>query len=112
MVKTSFNDGWKYAHLGKEDWKEVELPHDAMISEPRNYESAGGTNTGRFEGHDYEYVKTFTVPEEYREKVLTFEFEGVYRNAEVYLNGQKAHYRAYGYTNFYVPANEYLNFGG
>ena len=83
-----------------------------MISEPRTYESAGGTNTGWFEGHDYEYVKTFTVNDEYKDKELIFEFEGVYRNAEVYINGKKALYRAYGYTNFYVCANEFLNFGG
>ncbi|MCH5162040.1 MAG: DUF4982 domain-containing protein [Clostridiales bacterium] len=111
MIKLDFNEGWKWRRLNEGDWKEVMLPHDAMIGEPRNYESAGGTNTGRFEGHDYEYIKTFTPPEEYKDKVLTFEFEGVYRNAEVYINGQKALYRAYGYTNFYVPANEFLKFG-
>ncbi|MCH5159014.1 MAG: DUF4982 domain-containing protein [Clostridiales bacterium] len=111
MIKLDFNDNWKYRRLNEGEWKEVTLPHDAMITEPRNYDSAGGTNTGRFEGHDYEYVKTFTVPEEYKDKVLTFEFEGVYRNAEVYINGVKALYRAYGYTNFYVVANEYVKFG-
>jgi len=112
MIKLNFNDNWKWRRLGEGEWQEVTLPHDAMIGEPRNYESAGGTNTGRFEGHDYEYVKIFTIPAEYRDKDLTFEFEGVYRNAEVYLNGKKACYRAYGYTNFYVPANEFLNFDG
>lgn len=40
-----------------------------------------------------------------------FEFEGVYRNAEVYLNGKRAGFRPYGYTNFYVEANEFLHFG-
>ncbi|MCH5351317.1 MAG: DUF4982 domain-containing protein [Clostridiales bacterium] len=111
MQKIDFNDNWKYRRLNEGEWKGVTLPHDAMITEPRNYDSAGGTNTGRFEGHDYEYVKMFNVPEEYKDKVLTFEFEGVYRNAEVYINGVKALYRAYGYTNFYVNANEYVKFG-
>ena len=36
---------------------------------------------------------------------------GVYRNAEVYLNGKRAGFRPYGYTNFYVEANEFLHFG-
>ena len=111
MQKIAFNDNWKWRRLGEGEWKETTLPHDAMIGEPRNYDSAGGTNTGWFEGHDYEYVKTFFVPAEYAEKDVTFEFEGVYRNAEVYLNGRKALYRAYGYTNFYVPANEFLRCG-
>ena len=111
MIKVAFNDGWKWRRLGEGEWTSVTLPHDAMIGEPRTYDSAGGTNTGRFEGHDYEYVKTFAVPEEYKDKILTLEFEGVYRNAEVYINGQKACYRAYGYTNFYVVTNEYLKYG-
>ena len=111
MIKINFNDNWKWRRLNEGEWKQVTVPHDAMIGEPRNYESAGGTNTGRFEGHDYEYVKTFTVPKEYEGKLLTFEFEGVYRNAEVYINGVKACYRAYGYTNFYVSVNEFLKSG-
>ncbi len=113
MLKIDFNDNWRFRRLNSGgEFKKVTLPHDAMISEPRTYESAGGTNTGWFEGHDYEYVKTFTVNDEYKDKELILEFEGVYRNAEVYINGKKALYRAYGYTNFYVRANEFLNFGG
>ncbi len=39
------------------------------------------------------------------------EFEGVYHNAEVWLNGQKAAFRPYGYTNFYVDCAPYLHAG-
>ena len=35
MIKIDFNNGWKYAHLGADYFKEVTLPHDAMFSEPR-----------------------------------------------------------------------------
>lgn len=83
-----------------------------MISEKRTIDSAGGINTGWFEGFDYIYEKEFLVPEEYRGQHITFEFEGVYRNAEVYLNGKRAGYRPYGYTNFYIEASEYLRYGG
>lgn len=113
MVKLDFNNAWKYRHLGAENepFIAVTLPHDAAISEKRSQNSNGGTNTGWFEEYDYEYVKTFDVPENYKDKVITFEFEGVYHNAEVYINGVKAAERHYGYTNFYVPANEFLKFG-
>ena len=113
MVKLDFNNAWKYRHLGAENepFITVTLPHDAAISEKRSQNSNGGTNTGWFEEYDYEYVKTFDVPENYKDKVITFEFEGVYHNAEVYINGVKAAERHYGYTNFYVPANEFLKFG-
>ena len=112
MKKIDFNDGWTYCRIGEETTKKiVTIPHDAMISEKRTQDSAGGINTGWFEGYDYIYEKEFEVPEEYAEKEISFEFEGVYHNAEVYLNGKKAAYRPYGYTNFYVDAKEYLNFG-
>ena len=63
-------------------------------------ESLGGINIGWFEGFDYVYEKEFSVPQEYEDFRLVFEFEGVYRNAEVYLNGKRAGFRPYGYTNF------------
>ena len=112
MKKIDFNSGWTYCRAGEESTKqEVTIPHDAMLSEKRTQDSAGGINTGWFEGHDYIYEKEFEVPKEYVEKEISFEFEGVYHNAEVYLNGKKAAYRPYGYTNFYVNAGQYLEFG-
>ena len=80
--------------------KPVTLPHDAMLAEPRTALSAGGTNTGWYEGYDYEYQRTLTVPENELADTHILEFEGVYHNAEVWLNGQKAAFRPYGYTNF------------
>lgn len=111
MIKFDFNSNWKYRHLGvTEAFTEITLPHDAMINERRTHDSDGGVNTGWFEGYDYEYVKTFDVPQSYLNKIITFEFEGVYHNAEVYINGKKAAERHYGYTNFYVEANKFLKF--
>ena len=75
-------------------------PHDAMLDEKRTQESLGGINIGWFEGFDYVYEKEFSVPQEYEDFRLVFEFEGVYRNAEVYLNGKRAGFCPYGYTNF------------
>ena len=111
MLKLNFNDNWNWRKIGEEEWKQTTLPHDALIFENRKEGVASGVNLGWYECHDYEYSKTFTVPAEYADKELTFEFEGVYRNAEVYINREKACFRPYGYTNFYVPANEYLKFG-
>ena len=110
MKKICFNDNWAYRHLDEGEWKNVTLPHDAMISEKRVAGSDGGTNTGWYEAYDYEYIKKFTLPEEYSDKIVTLEFEGVYRKAEVYLNGEKVAYRPYGYTNFYVQLDD-LKYG-
>lgn len=112
MKPTPLLTGWTCRHLGDTaPGKPVTLPHDAMLAEPRTALSAGGTNTGWYEGYDYEYRRTLTVPENEMADTHILEFEGVYHNAEVWLNGQKAAFRPYGYTNFYVDCAPYLHAG-
>lgn len=112
MKPTPLLTGWTCRHLGDTaPGKTVTLPHDAMLAEPRTALSAGGTNTGWYEGYDYEYRRTLTVPENALADTRILEFEGVYHNAEVWLNGQKAAFRPYGYTNFYVDCAPYLHAG-
>ena len=112
MKATSLLTGWTCRHLGDTaPGKPVTLPHDAMLAEPRTALSAGGTNTGWYEGYDYEYRRTLTVPENELADTHILEVEGVYHNAEVWLNGQKAAFRPYGYTNFYVDCAPYLHAG-
>ncbi len=111
MIKMNFCENWDWRKIGEETWKNTDLPHDALIFENRKEGMPCGVNLGWYECYDYEYAKTFVLPEEYANKQLTLEFEGVYRNAEIYINGTLACKRPYGYTNFYVPANEYLHFG-
>lgn len=112
MKKIDFNQAWTFCRVGEETVKrEVMIPHDAMISEKRTEDSAGGINTGWFEGYDYIYEKEFEIPDEYEKQEISFEFEGVYHNAEVYLNGEKAACRPYGYSNFYIDADPYLKCG-
>lgn len=112
MKAASLLTGWTCRHLGDTaPGKTVTLPHDAMLAETRTALSAGGTNTGWYEGYDYEYRRTLTVPENALADTHILEFEGVYHNAEVWLNGQKAAFRPYGYTNFYVDCAPYLHAG-
>ena len=112
MKATPLLTGWTCRHLDDTaPGKPVTLPHDAMLAEPRTPLSAGGTNTGWYEGHDYEYQRTLAVPESELGDTHILEFEGVYHNAEVWLNGQKAAFRPYGYTNFYVDCAPYLHAG-
>jgi len=112
MEKLNFNRDWIFYKDGQEETaKPIDLPHDAMISEPRDPACRNGMNTGFFPGGKYWYVKAFEVPKEYENKIVVFEFEGVYRNAEVTINGEKAATHPYGYTNFYVPVRKYLKPG-
>ncbi|MCR4902062.1 MAG: DUF4982 domain-containing protein, partial [Butyrivibrio sp.] len=112
MRKNDFNDNWKVRVLDSGDeWKFVTLPHDAMIEEKRTINSAGIHNIGWFEAKDYEYEKTFFVPPEKINYYMRIEFEGIYHNADIYVNGEHAAFHAYGYTGFTVCLEPYLNPG-
>ena len=112
MQKIDFNKGWMCKCLTRDEAAyPVTLPHDAMLSEPRTQESTGEGNIGWYIGGDYEYTKKFTVPKEYENQKVLIEFEGVYHNAEVHINGKKVAGRPYGYTNFYINTDGFFKFG-
>ncbi len=99
MRKTAFIDHWTY------DGKPITLPHDAMLHEARDPKAKSGSAGAFFPDGEYVYEKTFERPA--AEHVL-IQFEGVYKNAKVYLNGKEAGGAAYGYIPFFVTADEYL----
>lgn len=111
MQKINFNESWTCKCLTRDEVAyQITLPHDAMLSEPRTEESQGEGNIGWYIGGDYEYTKNYVFSDELKEKKLVLEFEGVYHNAEVYLNGEKIAFRPYGYTNFYVDLTGKVKF--
>jgi beta-galactosidase len=119
MIRVSFNDNWQYrpkvnpfAELSgtKVPFEPVTLPHDATIAREREA-TADGAATAYFPGGAYEYRRTFLVPEEHRGKRIVLEFEGVYRDATVFINGAYAGQRPYGYSRFFIDADRFLRFG-
>ena len=124
MIRTSFNDNWQvrpkanpFAELSGQvvPFRPVTLPHDALIDQRRAAPDGEVTMEGAagayFPGGVFEYRKTFSVPEEYRGKRIFVEFEGVYRDATVYINGDYAGQRPYGYSHFRIDADRFLRFG-
>lgn len=57
------------------------------------------------------YEKKFPVPEEWEEKCIYLEFEGVYKNSTVSLNGVKIGGRPYGYVPFLTKLDEGIKYG-
>jgi len=111
MEKIPFNENWKYYRVNEEGNRvEITLPHDAMIHENRSLDRAGGFNNSWFETFDYVYEKGFLIPKAYSDKSIFLEFEGVYQNAEVYINDKKVYSHAYGYTGFYFDITSDLDF--
>ena len=104
MKKIDFNDNWVF------NGQTLTLPHDAMISELRRADAPGGSGHGYFPGGSYTYEKVFVAPEEWQGKIVLVEFEGVYKNATVSLNGKELCFHPYGYTGFTVELNG-LNYG-
>ena len=86
MQKINFNQNWSYSRLGESKKTPCELPHDAMLSEKRSLDSKGAKNISYFEGYDYEYEKHFEINKDLLNKILVLEFEGVYKDAEIYIN--------------------------
>ena len=108
MKKTDFNRAWTVRKEGSEEVRIVNLPHDAMLFEERRKDSPAAGACGYFTGGKYIYEKTFDAPEDAAEKTYILEFEGIYRNAEVFVNGEKAAEWPYGYSNFFADMGKYL----
>lgn len=115
-----WNDSWKFWREKDsfaliwnipENARNITLPHDAMMESPARPDSKNGGNTGYRDGDIYIYAKTIYVSEEDRAKTQMVKFEGIYRNAFVYVNGQLAAKCPFGYTTFYVKLNDFLKYG-
>jgi beta-galactosidase len=117
LKRTSFNDGWEFrpkvnpfAELAGTSvlFQPVTLPHDAMLEQWRS--ETNSPAGAYFPGGTYEYRKVFTVPAEDEGNRILIEFEGVYRDAMVYVNGAYAGQRPYGYSQFRIDATALLHY--
>lgn len=101
MDKKLFCEDWQFCQKGR-TVETINLPHDAMQKQGRKADSPTGTGGAFFEGGYYVYKKKIWAPEEWKEQDIILEFEGVYPNAAVYLNGNEIGGCKYGYTLFRV----------
>ena len=109
MKKISLNNNWICKRAGQpEQGMTVNIPHDAMQMDEKDELSAGGVHNGWYVCHDYIYEKAFCASEDWREKRVILEFEGIYKNAIVFLNGERIAVHEYGYTGFYIDISERL----
>lgn len=93
-------------------WRDVDLPHDWSIESKPEKDNASGSSGGFFPGGIGWYRKTFHAPASWKGKRVSVEFDGVYRDATVYLNGHKLGTHPYGYTAFPFDLTPELNFSG
>jgi len=116
----SFNANWKF-NLGNASgaenvsyndasWRTLAVPHDWSIELPFNKNSPSGNDGGCLDGGIGWYRKNFKLPESCKGKRVTIQFDGVYMNSEVWINGTYLGKRPYGYTTFEYELTPYLNF--
>lgn len=116
MIRTTFNDNWTVKmempqHCGEAPVYKVTLPHDGMLYTKRSKNAWNGSKKGYFENGTWIYEKEFEAPVQWREQHVFLEFEGVYNQSMVYINGSFAGQNAYGYTEFCVDAGPLLKYG-
>jgi len=125
-----FDDNWlfiKDSAIGAEaktyddtKWCTVTLPHDWSIEDlpnqsagtvegPFDKNSIGKGATGFTDGGTGWYRKKFTTDKAFDGRQVSIEFDGVYMNADVWLNGHHIGNHPYGYTAFSYDLTEYLN---
>ena len=112
MIRQNFNADWIFYSAEKPDEKKiVHLPHDAMRYEKRIPNLKNGGLFGFYPSGDYYYEKNLFGDESLRDKTVILEFEGIYMDSHVYLNGEEIGGRVYGYSNFYVDISGTLRIG-
>ena len=116
-----FNNDWKF-YLGEApgaeakvyndaEWTTLNVPHDYSIDQ--EYSNSGEAESGYRLGGVGWYRKTFTVDSDWADKKVTIDFDGVYMDSTVYLNGTKLGGHPYGYTPFsFELPTELLDFEG
>ena len=119
-VEIPFNHCWKFfqgdvtggegAGLDDSAWNLVSLPHDYSISQP--YSPQMEAESGYLPGGTGWYRKYFFLPRHLENRRIRLDFDGVYMNASVWINGKKLGFHPYGYTPFSFDLTPWLLFGG
>ncbi len=118
---TSFNEGWKFtlgdaseaSQPGFDDsrWRTLDLPHDWSIEGEFSETHPASPGGGALPGGVGWYRKTFRVSPADKERMTYISFDGVYRNSEVWINGNYLGKRPYGYSSFRYDLTPWLRYG-
>lgn len=115
----NFNTNWKFklgdvsgaeeASYDDSSWSQVNLPHDYSIDQP--YSTSGEAESAYKPGGVGWYRKTFEVSKDLQGKRFRLDFDGVYMDSTVWVNGHKVGTHPYGYSPFSFDITPYLKPG-
>jgi len=117
----NFNNDWRFnlgdvsngqsPDLDDSKWRALNLPHDWSIEGEFSEKNPAGFGGGALPGGIGWYRKTFTLPVSANGKSVFIDFDGVYRNSEVWINGHYLGKRPYGYISFEYDLTPHLHYG-
>ncbi len=117
-ARLSMDPGWRFA-LGDPNgaeqpkfddhmWRRVDLPHDWSIEGTPSRDAPGGGRVGYFPTGIGWYRKAFRLPAGASGRAAWLEFDGVYMNSDVWINGFHLGRRPYGYISFSYDITDHL----
>lgn len=92
-------------------WRKLHLPHDWSVEGEFSKDNPSTPAGGALPGGIGWYRKHFATPE-IEGRVVTLEFDGIFMNSRVYVNGHEVGYRPYGYSSLCYDITEWLNAEG
>lgn len=120
--KQDFNKDWYFKlnaqgdfskkDVDVHDWSKLNLPHDWSIYFDFDHKSPARNEGGQLNGGTAWYRKTFTLNEADKNKDVRINFDGVYMDSKVYVNGKFVGHYPSGYNHFSYDITEFLNKDG
>ncbi|CAN7303315.1 DUF4982 domain-containing protein [Pseudoduganella sp. LjRoot289] len=117
FAKAGFGDGPAGAEFPDAAWRKVDLPHDWAVEQP--FDARASTGHGSLAvGRNFPessvgwYRKLIHIPAADKGRRISLEFDGVYRNSTVWVNGHYIGTEPSGYSSFRYDITDYLNVGG
>ncbi len=121
-IEFGFNDNWEFKkndaqdltaikNTKETDWKKINVPHDWSFEEGITKSGVQGQGGGYHNGGIGWYHKNFEVKKEWLSKAIFLDFEGIYMNSEIWVNGNYLGKRPYGYISFRHEISKYLKEG-
>ena len=119
--RNNFDAGWRFTLVNDENswrpefndsgWRTLDLPHDWSIEGKFDEKNPATTGGGALPGGIGWYRKKFSLDPKESGKMIYVDFDGIYRNSEVWINGHYLGKRPYGYSSFSYNLTPFLHFG-
>jgi beta-galactosidase len=116
-----FCNGWQFspgdvpgaeaAGFDDSTWRTLDLPHDWSIEQPYDPDMLLGSSVGYLPGGVGWYRKAFVLPESDRGNLVALDFDGVYMDSQVWINGHLLGRRPSGYISFRYDLTPHLQYG-